>query len=49
MELLHHLRQISKPQWVKGEDSLLVSVIKIIPLHVLVIHEYKPLFHLTTL
>lgn len=35
VELLHHLRQVSEVHGVKGEDSTLVCVIQVIPLHVL--------------
>lgn len=35
VELLHHLGQVSKPNWVKGEDSALVSIIQVVPLHIL--------------
>lgn len=41
MELLHHLRQVSKVHWVKGEDSPLVSVIQVIPLHILYRSEHR--------
>lgn len=35
MELINHLRQISKPLWIKSEASSLVCIIKVIPLHIL--------------
>lgn len=41
MELLHHLWKVPEPPGVKGEDPALICVVKVIPLHILMLTRAK--------
>lgn len=41
MEFLHHLWKVPESPGVKGENSALICIIQIIPLHILMVRKIK--------